>query len=297
MKSSHLVISIFRILALLLIVRTFVSSQEQSLVLEVKQSRSTYLKSESIYIEIYLHNFSNNDIAVNWLSLDLGFLNLIVKDRNGSLYKCKKPSTQAEQFQLRLPSKDTESLVINLIPSYGVGDWRPFPTKKYLSTGSYSVQAEFNSGYGIIKSDIISFNITEPEGADHEGFLLLDKAADLTINNRLQEAITILESLKLRFPKCVYTPSAFKEQIRIYYNPKMLDEEKAYRTAKSLIDNYPDTEYAIFGLSSILTHIASVGNNEKIRREILEHVCKTYPQSKVGEYGKKIYDKEKNYYK
>lgn len=260
-------------------------AQVKELRLEIQTQKDKYLKHESIYLNIYLKNMSNRKVNTNELFLHCGFLKILLKNGNGKLFENRQSVADCKQMTLFIEPDSSEYTWYNLTMVYGTGIWLPFPTRKFLEPDTYTVQATFETGAGVIYSNYLNFKIDEPQGQDRDAVVLLAKAVDLDVNNKSDEAIELLDSLKTKYPQTVYVPLVYLTQVDILAR-SLNNLKKSNEIAKSLIDKYPDTEYAISGLSHILTHGAAVGKDEKLRNEILEYVSKKYSGLKVGKYCK-----------
>jgi len=267
--------------------------QYEKLNLEIKLSKNNFLLSEAILVNVFLRNVTSDTVVCNELSVDKSFLYFVIQDERGKKYELTHPRFNGKPFGLKIPPNSVEYWLWNIKAAYGINsNYKHYPSKHYLPVGRYSVTAEFQSGYGMMKSNILKFEIVEPQNAELEAFKLLEHADDLRLEKKFDKALSVLDSLKEKHPQSVYRPMALLVQIFIR-NYEMQDELETYHIARTLIDAYPSSEYALMGLSQILTHIGAPEKDKKIRKEILEYVIRKYPGTKVAEFGEKTLNGDK----
>lgn len=268
-------------------------SQHGKLALEIKISKNIYLLGEAIYINVYLKNLTSDTVVTNSLSMDDSFLNFLVQDKEGKNYYDTYHKLTGKTFGLKLPPNSVEYWVWDINARYGINsNFKHYPSKNYLPVGKYSVIAVFQSGYDMMRSNTLELEIVEPHDEELEAFKLLSHADDLRIEKKFDEALQTLDTLKTKHIRSVYRPMAFRVQIFIL-NYGLKDETNAYPIAKSLIDAYPNSEYALMALTSILTHVGAPDKDRKIRKEILQYVTSKYPGTRVAEFGEKTLQGDK----
>lgn len=283
MKKKKKTIALSLIFIFVLISNAF--SQIDKLTLEIKFSKNKFMLSENIYVNVYLINLSNDTVITNTLSMDHSFLKFILTDAKERKFEDTYPRFDGSPMGLKLTPYSSETWIWNVNARYGIdGRYKHLPTKHCLPVGKYSIFAEFNSGYGLLKSNRLEFEIIEPQNEEREAYKLLSHSDDLILEKQDDDALNVLDSLKQKHLKSVYRPTAFQQQLFIL-NYILKDERKAYEVARSLIDAYPNSEYAMMALSEILTHLGAPEKDKKIRREILEYVSSKYSGTKVAEFG------------
>jgi hypothetical protein len=192
---------------------------------------------------------------------------------------------------LTLEPHDYEEIFYSLVPAYGDGDPLPIlaPTRRFLRAGTYTVQAEYNSGTDSISvlSNIVTFLVAEPEGDELKAYELLKKADSLGSSH---QSINVLELLRRTYPKSVYCPEAFDLQTHhlIYEN-----RPKALELAKTWLDTFPDHESVISAMMYLLVYVPDEAKREQTRHEVLNRVIKKYAGTLAADYSKRILEKEK----
>ena len=124
------------------------TASSEDLNLKILVSKKVYLRNEIVYATVSLRNGSNAEIRTNELSVDLGFLKLILKNRSGKELQSNLPIYAGNPLTLRLDSKQEDSWLFQITPQFGEGSAMPFLSQRFLPDGEYSIEAVFETGTG-----------------------------------------------------------------------------------------------------------------------------------------------------
>src|SRR2546422_212220 len=141
-----------------------VVAQTSPLKLELSCKRTNYLVSEGIIVNVCVKNTSDEKIKTNEISRSFGALKFLLRDEGKNIYEENEPKWHSAQTLTTIEPHDDDCAIFDLLP-YGLGRL-PFPTRKDLPPGSYSLQGVFESGNGILHSNTIEFTISNPSGLE-----------------------------------------------------------------------------------------------------------------------------------
>jgi len=271
-------------------------AQGHSLKLILELNKSAYLKSEPIYANVYLTNESAKEIHTKLFSQDDGNLGFVIRDANGNSFldRQRRWFTGDSSMPLTISARDTEKLLFNLLPAYGLGDRRfsLYHTKVLLPIGEYTIQAKFQTGYDTIYSNIFHFIVEEPRGKELDAIKELDTATDLELDKKFNEAEELYGSFLKRYPKSVYLSAAIVQAWQ-HFEWHKKDYRKAYDLALRLVDLFPSGDAAVSGISYALTHNHLIKKSRKDRENLLNYIEKKYSNTKVGKWCRRVLKKNK----
>lgn len=266
-----------------------VVAQTDLLRLEISFKKVHYLESESIIVNVCVRNASDEKIKTNEISRGFGTLKFLLTDDKKNTYEENEPKWHSDQITTTIEPHDDECAIFDLLP-YGVGRL-PFPTRKDLPPGNYTLQATFETGKGILHSDPLEFTISKASGLEGGAHDLLRKAFDEFLTRRYDAATKTFESLREKYPASAYCPMSYTWEMSIYRSD-IKDHKKADQIADTLIQKYADTDEGVSGLLHYISRSPKEMKSRKMRLDILNRTIERHAKSKVGIYARKILKKE-----
>src|SRR5258708_6908852 len=265
---------------------------EKKLLLRLGIGKTTYLVSEPVFATLSLINTHADAVNVRRLYMPYGYLRLVVKDSKRATLPLLFESTIARDSarSVRVEPEDSSSVVIDLLPLYGKGDrnMRKLHTKTFLSPGSYTVHATFQTGLGMTESRTVSFSVRTPEGPERTVHELLARAAALELDQQKVAAAASLDSIITNYPMSVYHIAAFLQKIYLHeLDEKPEGQKVACGAVLALIDIHPESESTIPALSYYMIHSDIIGKTPTDIRDTLKMILHKHPDTRITNHASK----------
>jgi hypothetical protein len=266
---------------------------EQKFLLRLGLTKQIYLVSEPIFATISLLNTGDTAISVRRLYLPYGYFKIIVKDSRGKIFPLLYESAVARDSarSARVEPEDSTSVTMDLLPLYAPGkrEFRKMHTKTFLSPGSYTVHATFETGLGKSASGTASFSVRSPEGTERQVHELLARSTALEIKQQTGPATAVLDSIISSFPQSAYHVQAFMQKINLYeLDDKPQGQRIACDAALALIDVHPESEATIPALSYYMIHSDIIGKTPTDIRETMKSILQKHPETRIAKQAYRV---------
>jgi hypothetical protein len=256
--------------------------------LDLRLEKKVYLKGESIYAVAVVRNVGDRRAVIHPFSLSYTYLQFTVRDDKGVIDTGRVHHSYAgqESIPVTLDPHDSVYVQMNLTLTHGRSDlkYRYLQSKCFISPGTYSAWATFETGMGSISSEIVSFIVEEPQGPERDAFLLFCKAEDEGTLSFYP--LGLLDTMLTRYPKSAYVSAAYLSELKIY-EYRLHDLRGGLRRAFDFVDRYP-ADLAAF---DVLTFIFTRGNDDpelfKLKVPVVTVLCEKYPDSEIGKRSRK----------
>jgi hypothetical protein len=243
---------------------------------EVQLSKTIFFAREPIWILISYTNVSPEP-QKNYAA---SHHRLVLQDSSGTRYKT---SIHPEYWgSLTLAPNETSWYEFDILQYYGIRE-RKFRGRRYLPAGHYTVY----DAQGKYKSNILEFDVIDPEGIELKAMRLLKQGYNLRIEKKGQEAVQKFREIVERYPESVYAPTAIYAEISTY-QISLEDADKAQERRYELIEKYPASGSARARVAGVAWyHINKKGIRGKADAcEALLDLIQTYPDSRIADRAK-----------
>jgi hypothetical protein len=266
---------------------------EPKLLLHLGLGKRTYLVSEPVFATISLVNTRPGAINVRRLYLPYGFLKVIVRDSKGTTLPLLYQSTieRDSTRSARVEPEDSASVTLDLLPLFAKGarNVRKLHTRTFLSPGSYTVRALFETGLGKTGSLTLSFTVRNPDGPELRARDLLERAAALELDQQKDPAQAALDSVIGNYPMSAYHVAAFLQKIYLYENDEKPERQKiACGAVLALIDAHPESEATIPALSYYMIHSDIIGKTPADIRQMLKTILEQHSDTRIARQAYKV---------
>ncbi|HEY6192659.1 MAG TPA: hypothetical protein VI215_10100 [Bacteroidota bacterium] len=266
---------------------------ERKLLLRLSLGKTEYLSGEPVFATLSLINTRATPVNIRRLYMPFGYLRLVLKDSKGATLPLLFESSTVRDSarSVRVEPEDSSSVVIDLLPLYGKGErkLRKLHTKTFLSPGSYTVRATFQTGLGRAESRTVSFSVGKPQGSEATVHELLGRAATLELDQQQVAAAASLDSIIKNYPMSAYHVAAFLQKIYLYeLDEKPEGQKVACGTVLALIDAHPESEATIPALSYYMIHSDIIGQTPADIRETLKTILQEHPDTRIAKQAYKV---------
>ena len=265
---------------ILLLVLFFLCSHAiaQEIEIHISLEKSTFILYERIPLDVII-KISQPD---NTKKAYHNFV-LILKNEKGDVIPVTSTTSFNNYLEFEiLKSVGEEFHTFNLLEFYNDIETKrkysaPWGFFDYLSSGNYTLQANFNGVY----SKQISFSIVEPTDEELEALNLLGDAAKIPQNAKTYPIILpIYQELVKRFPNSAYFEicSWFirynNADARLARKNGSFDE---YNYITDMIDMFPNSTDVQYWIKGFKYHL-----DDNLLKEKLLDIAKTYPNDRAG---------------
>lgn len=263
-----------KILIICLVFFSFVQSQMQ-LSVQLEVDKTTYYISEFIFLKMSFHNKTDKPVPIYYISLE----HLKIKDDKDRVYR-----SNISFFGPRHAVAPGDSFVFFTELLSGHSDLNLQNEDDFFGfpSGAYTVQLKFENKNVHTTSNILSFNIVEPEGAEKEALKLYSKMRYMNSHKKEfdpEETIQVGLTLVEKYPNSVYSPS-------VLMLANVIEENRtgSSKYFEQLINDYPNNRTA---WSSVKYHFNVFDNYDDKQKSELIRMVKTakekYPNSLVAQ--------------
>lgn len=245
---------------------------------EIQLSKTSFLVREPIWILISYTNVSQEPQKTRGVDVD----NLVVIDSFGNRYQT--PVCSYNLGFLTLAPNETSSYEFNILQYYGIEESK-FKIRFYLPAEHYTVY----DVQGKYKSNILEFDVINPEGDELKAMRLLKEGYDLHIEKKGEEAVKKFREIVEGYPHSFYAPMALDTEITTY-RYSLDDNDTALERCYELIEKYPTS-------GSASKHVAGValyyiyknpvtGKTDAL--EAMHDLIRKYPETSISRAAKKM---------
>jgi hypothetical protein len=226
--------------------------QAQSLKLDISLSDTTYYISQCIWLDAELTNISADSVRTFGFKFPGGNrLNVVLTNERGDTLRPVFHFAFLDWSGFLLNPKETYYEAFDLADIF------------HMELGKYEVSAEY---YGT-STPKISFEVTEPTGAERQAFELYTEAFKNQNRKDYFPSKQLLSKLITSYPKSVYAEKAYW---RVHGNEELLEK-------------CPDSGYH---QGHLRTAIDKMSNEEKQR--FLQKVIKDHPKTRSAKFAEQL---------
>ncbi len=252
---------------------------------EISLDKEEYLIYEPIWLDVELKNISNSTLETIGIPTPnhRGF-NVIIKDSKGNSlpYTGIQVSYLGRTVKLVKPN-EIEYKPFNLVSSFKFHEYysdyvAPYGFFSYIPPSTYTVQVELEDE----TSNVLNFEIKEPEGQELEVLILLDKASTVpAIPENDHFIIPILKELLDKYPNSVYAETCY-EVLVLKESSQAISEGKfdwdAYRI--QMLRKYPNSGNCV----GRLEFLKKYGTKQNFQEFINSYIIKN-SNTRAAKYG------------
>jgi hypothetical protein len=265
----------------------------QTLRLSLRLQGNSFIESQAIWAHVVILNQGpvRQEVQPLVLTDDIsrGVRFVLTDEQNNALRK----STQGfvDDFGMAKPISiapgDSLAQWYNLVTWFsnsGFAAAPPYlPTRHYLKAGSYWLQAVQFTGRDTLMSDKVMLVVSKPVGNELLALKALREAdRNYSENGRDNRTIFSYQQILNRFPQSIYAPYAYYRLIFINHYLHH-DHNKAFELILKLSENFPNDPQSLTLISGYAPILLDEG-----RKDVLERIAQTFPNTKVGRLSKQI---------
>jgi hypothetical protein len=271
-------------------------AQSNNLRLEVYLSKNIFLKGEQIYLNNLLINKGDQSIKSRKLKPGDLYYKVKIKNSTGNIFKYLNNIQYFRDtaLSLLLPPNDTVNQMLELIGNYSPikQNWTSLTTKCFFPADKYSIYTTLETGYRIITSNELSFEVIEPNGEDLSAYHMLEEASEYFIKRDFKTSARILNSIQDKYPKSPYSLQALRQIMVMYTFTENSEKQKVgYDAAMKLIETYPTSEASDYALTHILTRTKKILTTQEMRKNLLQKISISHPNTEIGRRASNIIKK------
>lgn len=226
-----------------------IEGEPPKLKVDLKLYKTKYLLREPIWVKFEVTNVGSDAGKFYFGNVDA----LIIKDSKGKVYAC---SVYIGRFAITIEPKQTLEKQSNILQYYGIPE-NKFKIHRYLPPEKYSMQYELDhcvqsDRYRVkAKSQIYTFQISDPKGDEIVAMNLLEESHDLFIEKKYDHSISKLDKLVKDYPKSVYASYALFEA-SVIYGLAIEDTQRTMEIYSKVVDGYPNSGEALEVLQRLI---------------------------------------------
>ncbi len=265
----------------------------QEVRVELRTDKKVYVTGEPIWVEIILHNVSQDTFDIRGIKWDKHLFVLDSKDRKLNPTLIITWGSNVMWEPTFLPG-DTKKFHRELTSHFGYEAHRV----PYFKQGNYRVFFKAIEGGGskydnlierrryykptLLESNEVFFEVVKPNDEDIIVLTLLRKALDYE-NERLWDKADSMFQIVLRdHPYSPYSVRALNMTALLYkFSPDENEKRLAKDRYEQLVNKYPDSYYAVEALWDVVQYYDTRGEKE-MKLRFLEEVAKNHPETKAG---------------
>ncbi len=266
-----------------------IKADESNRKLEINLSKSKYLVYEPIWLDVFFKNVSNDSLSLPWICLECrdGSLEIELKDSKGKFYEYTGMIWNVSHGEISKHKYGPQEGIFttyNLLESNGSyinGSFYP----KSLPPEMYSIRLCRGSNC----SELINFEIIEPNGSEEKALKLLMDGFHATHFKKFKERIDFFKLLIDDYSSSVYAPKALLH-IGMYPTQKEAEEILNIENLSiELLQRYPNSGYN-FGL------IRGLRENRFLpdEVEVIEAILKENKNNRIGKLNKQMLQDKNN---
>ncbi len=252
----------------------------------ISLDKKEYIVYESIWLDVELKNISDKSLETQGIPTPnhLGFIVKVTDSSGNTLPYTGIQVLYAGESVKSVKPGDFEYLPINLLSSFRFAEYKrdlyaPYGFFSYIPPGAYTVQVELEGE----TSNILNFEIKEPEGQELEALILLNKASKIApVPENYPLIIPIYKELVDNYPTSVYAETSHDLYISETHYQERVEGTFNYDSLTILmLRTYPNSGNSIARLSSLKKYSKNINI-----QELVKSINTNYPNSRAAKYGK-----------